>query len=72
MKNEKKAYRPKINWHKELRLLPGYLIVLLWLAFTVVMLGWIIGASLSTPRDIYQGQIFQFSTGLHWENYATA
>lgn len=72
MKNEKKAYRAKINWHKELRLLPGYIIVLLWLAFTVVMLGWIIGASLSTPRDIYQGQIFQFSTGLHWENYATA
>lgn len=72
MKKEKNTCRAKINWHKELRLLPGYIIVLLWLAFTVVMLGWIIGASLSTSRDIYQGNIFKFSTGLHWENYATA
>lgn len=72
MKKEKNTYKAKINWHKELRLLPGYIVVFLWLAFTVVMLGWIIGASLSTPRDIYQGNIFSFSTGLHWENYITA
>lgn len=62
----------KINWKKELRLLPGYLIVGVWVLFTAVMLIWILGASLSTSRDIYQGNIFSFSTGLHWENYATA
>ena len=69
---KKNTHRAKINWHKELRLLPGYIIVLAWLAFTVVMLGWIVGASLSTSREIYSGTIFKFATGFHWENYATA
>ncbi|MFG6352442.1 MAG: carbohydrate ABC transporter permease [Oscillospiraceae bacterium] len=72
MKKEKNTYRGKINWHKEIRLLPGYLIVMLWLIFTVVMLGWIVGASLSTSREIFSGQIFKFESGLHFENYATA
>ena len=62
----------KINWKKEARLLPGYLIVGIWVLFTAVMLFWILGASLSTSRDIYQGNIFKFETGFHWENYATA
>ena len=62
----------KINWKKELRLLPGYLVVIIWVAFTAVMLFWILGASLSTSREIFSGQIFKFESGLHFENYATA
>ena len=62
----------KINWKKEARLLPGYLIVVVWVAFTAVMLGWIVGASLSTSREIFSGQIFKFASGFHFENYATA
>ena len=62
----------KINWKKELRLAPGYLVVVIWVLFTAVMLFWILGASLSTSRDIFKGEIFQFSTGLHFENYAMA
>ena len=27
------------NWKKELKLLPGYIIVVLWVVFTAVMLG---------------------------------
>lgn len=62
----------KINWKKELRLAPGYLVVGIWVLFTAVMLFWILGASLSTSRDIFKGEIFKFSTGLHFENYALA
>ncbi len=62
----------KINWKKEARLLPGYLIVGVWVLFTAVMLIWILGASLSTSREIYTGEIFKFASGFHWENYATA
>lgn len=62
----------KINWKKELRLLPGYLIVCIWVVFTAVMLFWILGASLSTSREIYQGEIFKFASGFHWSNYADA
>ena len=62
----------KINWKKELRLAPGYLIVGIWVLFTAVMLFWILGASLSTSREIYRGEIFQFASGFHWSNYADA
>ena len=62
----------KINWKKEARLLPGYLIVGIWVVFTAIMLFWIVGASLSTSREIFSGEIFKFATGFHFENYATA
>ena len=60
------------NWKKELKLLPGYIIVVLWVVFTAVMLGWILGASFSTSKEIFTGNVFKFETGFHWENYATA
>ena len=42
----------KINWKKELRLLPGYLIVGIWVLFTAVMLFWICLLYTSpSPRD---------------------
>ncbi len=60
------------NWKKELKLLPGYIIVVLWVVFTAIMLGWILGASFSTSKEIFTGNVFKFETGFHWENYATA
>ena len=48
-------YHERLNWKKEARLLPGYLIVGLWVAFTAVMLVWIIAASLSTTKEIMPG-----------------
>lgn len=65
-------YHEKINWKKETKLLPGYLIVILWTIFTAVMIFWVLGASLSTSREIFSGNVLKFATGLHWENYATA
>ena len=65
-------YHERINWKKEAKLLPGYLIVCTWVAFTAIMLFWILGASLSTSREIFTGAVLQFKTGLHWENYVTA
>jgi len=65
-------YHERINWKKEVRLLPGYLIVCTWVAFTAIMLFWILGASLSTSREIFTGAVLEFKTGLHWENYVTA
>ena len=62
----------KINWKREARLLPGYLIVGVWVVFTAVMLFWIVGASFSTSREIFSGQIFKFESGFHFENYITA
>lgn len=49
-----------------------YLPLLLWTAFMVAMLVYIVGASLSVPRDVSTGKVFEYSSGLHFENYETA
>lgn len=71
MAKEKKFKEP-VNWKKELRLAPGYLILTLWVVFTVVLLGWVLAASFSTTKDIYAGKTFLFPTGFHVENYIKA
>lgn len=60
------------QFRKEVRLLPGYLFITLWIVFTALILIWIVGASLSTARDIYSGSVFEFNTGIHFENYVSA
>ncbi len=64
--------KQKVNWKKELALTPGYLIVGIWVIFTFVLIGWIILASFSTTREIFDGKLFKFATGLHFENYVKA
>ena len=34
------------NFKKEIKLLPGYIIIITWIIFTVVILGWVVAASL--------------------------
>ena len=73
---EKKEKLPRvhqrINWKKEATMLPGYIIILVWLVFTAAFLLWILAASFSTTPEIMQGNVFKFETGVHLENYATA
>ncbi len=69
---KEKVYKQKFNLKKEVRLLPGYLIVILWVAFTFALLGWIVAASLSTTKDVFAGEALSFPTGLHFENYVDA
>lgn len=65
-------YNSRINWRKEAKLLPGYIIVVAWVVFTAVVLFWIFAASLSTSREIFSGAVLEFASGFHWENYATS
>ena len=66
-------YDPKkAKLKKEVRLLPGYILCIIWVAFTVLLVGWVMLASLSTSREIMTGKLFEFETGLHFENYANA
>lgn len=71
-KEKERKVRDKINWKKELKLAPGYIIIILWVIFTFMLLGWIVAASLSTTADIFAGNALKFPTGLHFENYAQA
>lgn len=71
-KEKEKKVREPFNPRKEAKLLPGYLVLVLWLVFTFVLIGWIFAASLSTSKEIFKGEVLQFASGFHWENYATA
>lgn len=71
-KKEKENNREPWNWKKELKLVPGYLILVLWVVLTFVMIGWIFAASLSTAKEINKGELFQFASGFHFENYVNA
>lgn len=66
----KRKYHDKINWKKEARLAPGYIILVLWVAFTACLLSWILFASLSTTKEIFSGKML--SSGLHFENFVYA
>ena len=67
---KKSKYREPVNWRKELRLAPGYLILLLWISFTFVLLGWVLLASFSTTKEIFSNKLL--ASGLHFENYEKA
>ncbi|MEF9878082.1 MAG: carbohydrate ABC transporter permease [Clostridia bacterium] len=72
MAKKQKEIRTPFNWRKELRLTPGYVILLIWVVFTFVLLGWIVAASLATTKEIFKGTSLSFPTGLHFENYIKA
>lgn len=50
-------YHDRINWKKELQLLPGYIIVCAWVALTAAILFWIVCASLSSTKEILTGRV---------------
>jgi len=60
------------TYKKHLKLAPGYIIVSIWVIFTFILIGWVILASFSTTREIFDGQMLKFSTGFHFENYVKA
>lgn len=57
----------RVQWKKHLRLAPGYALLLLWLVFSVALIGWIMLASLSTTKEIFSGRLLE--SGVHFENY---
>lgn len=63
----KTTSKKKRNIKKQLKHLPKYLPLVIWVAFTVAMIGWIFMASLSKTSEIYSDNIL--SSGIHFENY---
>lgn len=55
---------------KILRSLPAHFLVGVWSVFTVVVIGWIILASLSTTKEIFTDKLLH--SGFHFENYTKA
>lgn len=63
----KTMWLSKREWKRQLRLTPGYLLLVLWLVFSIVLIGWIILASLSTTKEIFSNDLL--GSGFHFENY---
>lgn len=55
------------DFKRQIRLTPAYLLLVAWLAFTVVLIGWIVLASLSTTKEVFSNQLL--ASGFHFENY---
>lgn len=74
MSNQKNQKGPRLSGKtaNELKMLPGYIIIIVWVLFTFVLLGWVLCASLSTTPEIFAGEVGKFPSGLHFENYAKA
>ena len=67
---KEKLYREPVRWKKELKLAPGYLILTLWILFTLALLGWVLMASFSTTKEIFSNKLLE--SGFHMENYVKA
>lgn len=70
MAKQEKLKSRHFKLKRELPLLPGYILSILWTVFIFCMLGWIILASLSTTKEIFTGNLL--ASGLHFENYTKA
>lgn len=55
---------------KNLSMLPGYVIMVLWTVFIIIIIGWVCLASLATTRGIFTNNFFE--SGVHFENYISA
>lgn len=54
------------------RLIPSYIVIITWVVFTFVLIGWVLFASLSTSQEIFSDHMFRFESGFHFDNYARA
>lgn len=66
----KKTYPSSDRLKKNVKKVPGYLLVILWTVFIAVLFGWLILASLSSTKDIFSGTLL--ASGVKWENYYRA
>lgn len=67
---QKRLYKENHHIRKQVRLIPAYLLGIIWTCFTVIMIGWIIAASFSTTREIFTGKVL--ASGFHFSNYRTS
>jgi N-acetylglucosamine transport system permease protein len=61
-----------LDHHTQVRLIPSYVLVITWVIFTFVLIGWVFFASFSTSQEIFSDSMFKFESGFHFENYIRA
>ncbi len=61
-----------LDHHTQVRLIPSYVLVVTWVIFTFVLIGWVFFASFSTSQEIFSDSMFKFESGFHFDNYIRA
>lgn len=61
-----------VDRKNQIKLIPSYIIIIAWILFTFVTIGWVFFASLSTSSEIFSDHMFAFESGFHFENYIKA
>ncbi|MGD1821159.1 MAG: carbohydrate ABC transporter permease [Pleomorphochaeta sp.] len=61
-----------IDRKNQMKLIPSYIIIIAWVLFTFITIGWVFFASLSTSSEIFSDHMFSFQSGFHFENYVKA
>ncbi len=61
-----------LEHHTQIRLIPSYILIVTWVVFTFVLIGWVVFASFSTSQEIFSNNMFKFESGFHFENYVRA
>jgi N-acetylglucosamine transport system permease protein len=71
MKDKYVANKKSLN-KKQLFSILGTVVVMIWVIFTFVLIGWVLFASLSTSSEIFSDHMFRFESGFHFENFVKA
>jgi len=61
-----------VDKKNQIKLIPSYIIIIAWVVFTFVTIGWVFFASFSSSSEIFSDHMFSFKTGIHFENYLKA
>ncbi|MDA3732517.1 carbohydrate ABC transporter permease [Niameybacter massiliensis] len=62
----------KMKEKKQLALAPAYLLLIVWTVFIFIMIGWVVLASFSTTKEIFNGTMLKFESGINFVNYKNA
>ena len=61
-----------LDRYNQVKLIPSYIVIGLWVLFTFILIGWVFFASFSTSQEIFSDHMFKFESGFHFDNYARA
>lgn len=61
-----------LDRYNQIKLIPSYILVVSWVVFTFILIGWVFFASFSSSQEIFSDHMFKFNTGFHFDNYARA
>lgn len=68
---KKQKIKNKESWKKQIPLIPGYILVIAWVLFTIMLIVGIFAYSLKgNNTELFKNGIFEYPTGMHFDNFS--